>query len=325
MTTETKQKILDYLRKNGSSTAKNIISFLRLSPAAVFRQLKTLIRDQKIFKSGRPPRVFYSIKEEKIVLPSISLEENTEKIIQENFLYLQPDGRILSGVDAFADWCREKNQPFEKTAAEYVQTVKKYDIYKKNGLIDGLQKLRQTFDKVYLDELYYLDFYSIERFGKTKLGTLLLYAKQAQNLNLITTLYELIRERVKRLIIDKKIEAVGFIPPTLNRKIQFQKEIEKLLNLQLPKIKIVKVITDIAIAQKSLTRLEDRIQNARHTIFVDEKNKYKNILLIDDAVGSGATLNETAKKIKDKGLCLGKIIGLTITGSFKGFETINEI
>ena len=39
----------------------------------------------------------------------------------------------------------------------------------------------------------------------------------------------------------------------------------------------------------------------------------------------GATLNETAKKILKKGLCGGKIIGLVITGSLKGFDVISEV
>ena len=41
--------------------------------------------------------------------------------------------------------------------------------------------------QMYLDELYYLDFY-IERFGKTKLGQLLLYAKQSQSRTIIREL-----------------------------------------------------------------------------------------------------------------------------------------
>ncbi len=55
-----------------------------------------------------------------------------------------------------------------------------------------------------------------------------------------------------------------------------------------------------------------------------ENIKYKNILLIDDAVGSGATMNETAKQIKNKGIAK-KIIGIAITGSFKGFDVISEV
>ena len=83
--------------------------------------------------------------------------------------------------------------------------------------------------------------------------------------------------------------------------------------------------TPIIIPQKTLTKLEDRVENARQTIIIDDTGKYKNILLIDDAVGSGATMNETARQIKKKGLCTGKIVGLAITGSFKGFDVISEI
>ena len=51
----------------------------------------------------------------------------------------------------------------------------------------------------------------------------------------------------------------------------------------------------------------------------------KNILIIDDAVGSGATLHETAKKIRQKNICSGSVIGLAITGSAKGFDVISEV
>jgi predicted amidophosphoribosyltransferase len=78
-------------------------------------------------------------------------------------------------------------------------------------------------------------------------------------------------------------------------------------------------------SQKTLSKLEDRIENAQRSIIITEKKSYHNILLIDDAVGSGATLNETAKKIRDQKLCTGNIIGLSLTGSFKGFDVISEV
>jgi len=67
------------------------------------------------------------------------------------------------------------------------------------------------------------------------------------------------------------------------------------------------------------------LKNAKNTIVVEENSVFKNILIIDDAVGSGATLNEVAKKIRDKGLCRGNIIGLALTGSFKGLDIISEV
>ncbi|MFH2018962.1 MAG: hypothetical protein ABII98_03140, partial [bacterium] len=119
--------------------------------------------------------------------------------------------------------------------------------------------------------------------------------------------------------------AIAFIPPTINRSVQLQKELEKMLKLGVPKLNLVKISNQIAIPQKSLNKLEDRIENASNTIMVDDKNVYENILLIDDAVGSGATLNETAKQIRDKRLCPGKIFAIALTGSFKGFDVISEI
>jgi hypothetical protein len=91
---------------------------------------------------------------------------------------------MLEGEAGFQKWCEQRKLPFAKTTEEYIQTRKKYDHYlNEDGLIDGMDKLRNTkgYDAIYLDQLFYLDFYAIERFGKTRLGTLLHYAKQGQN------------------------------------------------------------------------------------------------------------------------------------------------
>ena len=48
------------------------------------------------------------------------------------------------------------------------------------------------------------------------------------------------------------------------------------------------------------------------------------ILILDDAIGSGATINEIALKIKTQKLAK-VIIGVSITGSYKGFEVISEL
>ena len=135
---------------------------------------------------------------------------------------------------------------------------------------------------------------------------------------------ELSRARIQRLITEMKIDAVAFIPPTIKRKLQFMKVLEQKLNLSLPHIKLLKVTGEIAIPQKALNKIEDRVSNARASIMLNETRLFKNVLLIDDAVGSGATLNETAIKIKNKKLAR-KVIGLAITGSFKGFEVIQEV
>jgi predicted amidophosphoribosyltransferase len=138
-------------------------------------------------------------------------------------------------------------------------------------------------------------------------------------------LVEEIRPKIMTLIEKYSIDGVLYIPPTVKREVQLMKELEKQLKLPVRMLAVTKVKTPVAVAQKTLSRLEDRIENARKTIIVEDTGNYENILLIDDAVGSGSTLNETAAQIRRKGLCRGKIIGLAIAGSFKGFDVISEV
>jgi len=327
MTTDTSDKIIGYIGKKGQSTAHGLVNYFGISNQAIHKQLAKLLENGKIYKIGKPPKVYYYINKEqpKDSTKAVKIDKKIKEILEDSFLIITPKGERKEGMEGFVYWCNKTNQSIEKTAKEYVHTFDKYNRYKKNGIIDGIRKFKSTFEEVYLDHCFYLDFYSIERFGKTKLGQMLLYAKQSQNKGLIKELISDIEPQMQQLIKKYKIDAVGFIPPTVKREIQFMKELEKNSLLHVPKIKIIKVKTEVAVPQKTLNKLEDRVENARTTIIVDDEQKYNNILLVDDAVGSGATLNETAAQIKTNGLCHGKIIGLAITGSYKGFDVISEV
>lgn len=134
------------------------------------------------------------------------------------------------------------------------------------------------------------------------------------------------RPKLLKLVADLQIETVGFLPHSILRKVQFLKEFGARLNLTLPKIQLTKAYRgEIRVAQKTLGRLEERVQNARETIFVDNsKDRFRRVLLIDDAVGSAATLNETAKKLKSMGIA-NEVYGFALVGSLKGFEVIREV
>lgn len=325
MRTNTSKFILEYLDRATQATAKELVDHLGLSPRAIFQQLKKLREAGSVQRTGLPPKVFYFRAASKVQAAADRLDSGTEKTIEQNYLFVSPTGEMEEGFKGFSRWCRAQGLDVKKTAGEYIRTLKKYERFRKEGLIGGMHKMKTTFDQVSLDQLYYVDFYSIERFGKTKLGQLLLYAKQSQNRALIKRLSETIKPAVQFLIKKYHIDAVGFIPPTVKREVQLIRELEKNLKLPVRTLSIVKVRSPLIIPQKTLTKLADRIENARKTIIVREEGRYKNILLIDDAVGSGATLNETGFQIRRKKLCSGKIIGLSITGSFKGFDVISEV
>jgi len=326
MKTNTSKKILEYISNNTQATGSELADAFDISDRAIRKQLSKLLEDNKIRKIGKPPKVYYLINEKterEEMYKDVNL--NVKKEIDEKYLIITPAGEKKEGWEGFVYWCKKNNLPVAKTAVEYLKTLKKYEVFKNNGVISGTTKIKSTFNNLYLDKVLYLDFYSIERFGKTKLGQLLLYAKQSQNKKLMKEIVEQIKPVVKSIIKKYKIDGIGFIPPTVKRETQLMKILEKGLKENIRKVSIVKVKTVVAVPQKTLNKVNDRIENARDTIIVDENSSYNNILLIDDAIGSGATINETAKKIKDKKICKGKIIGLAITGSFKGFDVISEV
>jgi len=323
---KTKEKILDYIKEHKYASGSELADFLEISDRAVRKQLSNLMASGNLSKSGKPPKVYYSINEsdlEKELGHNIPLE--IRKIIETEFIFISPTGNRVDGFDGFIHWCSKTKQPVEKTAKEYYMTLKKYRKFNTDGVIDALPKMKDTFSDVKLDKLFYLDFYSIERFGKTKLGQMLLYAKQSQNKKLIGELIHTIKPRVEKLLTKYDIDGIGYIPPTVKREVQFMKELQKGFGFNKRVLNIEKIKTQIPVPQKTLSKLEDRIENAKRTIIVNDKASYGNVLLIDDAVGSGATLNETASQIRDKGICKGKIIGLSITGSYSGFDVISEV
>jgi len=251
-------------------------------------------------------------------------------LVNDNYLYISPLGEMLYGFEGFSKWANSVNQQknLEELMIEYKSILDKASkSFNELGVIDATERINQTFSGTFLDKLYYLDFYALPKFGKTKLGQLVLYSKQSQKYDIIKSLSLKVKPKIEEVITLEKVNAISFIPPTIPRNLQFIKEFEKTLNISLPKIKLSKAyIGDIPVAQKTLSRLEERTENASKTIFIKDNAKYNynKVLLVDDAVGSGSSLNETAKKFIREGIAK-KVIGLAIVGSYKGFDVIKEV
>jgi hypothetical protein len=321
-----KDKVLQFLIAKGEAAPHEIAESTGLSRQYVQRKLLDLLDQKEVIKIGRPPLVFYQIIEKLKDLTDENVNEADREFLKGQFIEITEDGRLLEGLEAFNHWCQKRKLPVVKTISEYRHTIEKYSQFvDKDGFIDGTEKIRTTKGmlNLHLDALYYLDFYAIERFGKTLMGQLLHFAKQGQNKKLSLRLIQLSAQKINRLISILKVEAVGFVPPTIRRDVQFMTLLEKNIQLDVPLIKLIKVKGDIIVPQKALSKIEDRILNARRSIVTSESKQYKRVLLIDDAVGSGATLNETAGKLKQKGVA-AEVFGVAITGSYKGFEVITE-
>lgn len=322
---KTAQKIINYIEAHKEASAKELSTYLQISDRAVFKQLSKLLTLGLLEKVGTSPKVFYKISySNKNSDKEHTFDKKTDKLINDNFLYITPLGEYHEGTKGFIKWCNERDLNVELQAKQYLKIITDINQSKTNGIINATEKFESTFENNFLNGVYYVDFYSIPQFGKTKLGQLLLYAKQSQDKARIRTISEIAHPVINKLVKAKKIDAIGFIPPTIKREVQFMRELENNLNLKLPILKISKIRTDIIIPQKTLSKLSDRIANAMNTIIVEDKREFKNILLIDDAAGSGATFNETARKIKNR-LPKCNVYCLAITGSYKGYDVISEV
>ena len=333
---DTRTKILEFIKVNSKVRSEDIRREFHLNRSIIHRHLLKLLLENKVSKSGKPPLVFY-MPNENVATKNKIIDVNIYEFLQKNYLYISPSGQMLYGREGFLNWVINTNQQkhLEKLITEYTKLKKATSKhFNKIGLIEAKTKIKNTFPKNYLNNVYFADFYSIDdaeshslpKFGKTTLGQKVLHSKQAQLEDIINEIANEIKNKVLRLISKEKIEAVAFIPPTIPRKIQFLKEIERNLNLKLPTIKLVKSYSgQVPIAQKTLSKLEERIKNAQQSIFIKDINvNYERILIIDDAIGSGATLNEVTLKIKQINP-KAKVFGFAIVGSFKGFDVISEV
>ena len=324
---KTKDSILKLMSIHGQMTVHDLSAELKISRQYVHRVLNELLELELIIALGKAPKVYYVLKKQvkQVKIQSISFEKET--FLKEHFILVDPLGNMLEGIEAMHYWCEKQALPIEKTITEYIETRKKYlSFYNEYHLINGTDKLKNTkgIEIVGVDALYYLDFYALERFGKTRLGTLMHYAKQGQNKTLMKMIVSDIKNRIYTIIENQNIDAVLFVPPTISRKVQIMHEIEKLLQIEKPKIKIEKIKNNIVIPQKALSKIFERVANAKNSFFVPKQIAYNKVLIIDDAIGSGATINEIAIKLKEKQLAK-EIVGLAITGSYKGFEVISEL
>ncbi len=330
MKTQTKQHILQLLKEQGPTGPTAISSLLNISPQMVHKHLKTLMQSGDIRRQGTPPKVLYLAADKKPLYEFPTLPSLERDYIEQHYLTVTPGGEVIFGLEGLQQWAlrTQQHKHFKALADEYVSSHKRFDSLYRNdlGLIDATFKIKDTFDVSYLDYLFYQEFYSIPKFGKTKTGQMVFLGKSGQNLKFIHMLADMTRKAILNIIEFYKIDGVIFAPHSIPRKISFLNMYKQFLELNIPCSTMSKIfVNSIPIAQKSLSKLADRIENATNTIFtIKENSSFRRVLVIDDAVGSGATLNIIASKLKNESR-VEFVCGFAITGSLKGFEVINEI
>lgn len=291
------------------------------------RHLKDLIERKEIIKIGKTPRVFYKKNEIQERSP-ILLENKAIEFLNQNYYNYDSDGHILGGYDGFQKRCQQRSLDIKTQYQQfYIFSKNTQKLKDKYGLINGYKYLSPKLGEIYVDKLFFVDAYQVGQFGRSKLGSITFYAKQSQNKELIKKVVEQIKYPILSYIKQNKIDGICFAPPSIKRGVQLLTEIKKNLEIALPEIKLTKIFpTEVVIPQKSLRSMEQRKKNAQNTIFVETgQAPAQNLLLIDDFIGSGSTINFCAQKIKNAKLA-NKVHSICLLGNIDTkYEVINEI
>ena len=318
------KKVFETIERYGPLRSTELLKLLGVSTKTIHKHLAKLLDEQLIIKTGTTPRVFYVVQSKSKESPAI-LDEN-DQIIEQNYIYVSPSGDMTRGVDGFQLWCARNRTEYSKEKKLFSQRLKSIQKMKKGGLISAKKIILSGKNSLHLDNVFFSDFYTFDHFGKTKLGQLVYVGKSSQSKEIIGEIAKNIRPAIESIVKKYDIRFICFIPPTIDRKVQFLEVLKNRLSLDLPEISAVKIPRATKVPQKTLRKLEDRIVNAQTTIAVDPNQKIdSNVLIIDDATGSGATLNETAGKIRNVTTKKIKIIGYSVVGSYKGFDVISEV
>ena len=225
----------------------------------------------------------------------------------------------------------EKLDLDESQINNLIDEFKSFEILKSKNdfwLINLTKKLRDKFkEEQFLDEIFIIEPYTFSNLWKTKYWWEMHDAKWNSDIKIIKSFSKRLYDFYLKLDEKYKFKYIWIIPPTLKgRKIQimdFIKDYFIIKNDDLNFLNISKI--DWMPSQKSLSKFNDRMENAKRSFYLWEKNKdLWNILLIDDAIWSWTTLNYVAWKIKQNNNCW-KVVWLSIVWSMRWFDIIKEI
>ncbi len=164
MKTNTRDKIFKYILDNSPVSINDLKQEFQISREMIHRHINILFTEDKIYKVWSAPKVYY--------FPVNNIKDNNQldkyKNVDDDFFdvnkfaFFWPDWENKFWKEWFVEWCKKRNLDANKEFDIYKKTLLKYDSHKtKYWLIKWIEKMKSTFDEVYLDKVYYLDFYSI--------------------------------------------------------------------------------------------------------------------------------------------------------------------
>lgn len=358
--TDAQQRVLKVITELGSASPNQLWAFadLGIGKVMIQRHLKSLVATGLVAKLGSPPRVFYvpirtdlpTNSELYAQVAAFTATDQQQLVLNKSFGF-DADFTLYRGTEAFKRWflqkqvpglIKQKSQrhPLQDQVRDNYETLLASFISRREdvalavdarlGVIDATDRYRSIHASDVIKRVFYQDFYSLPQFGKSLLGLIVQKAKvgEQSSLSYIAELSDLLQQTLPRLAAAFQCDGCAWVPHTLKRAHALQDLLQKSVDLRLHKIALTKVVAGDVVPQKSLSDLDQRLHNAFVTNHVSEApavlRRLKSILLIDDAIGSNATIQAIGQKIKTVNPKIS-IYAYAPVGSFKGFDVVRDI
>ncbi len=299
-----KKGLIFFLQHTEQATIIEIANAWDVSIASAKKYIKEFVDAGVVEKIGKPPKkISYTVKNQ---VNKYNYSPKQKEIIEKYYTLITAGGKLLKGVRGFEYKIKENfgeitQGEFERLTETYLKFRKKYgdETIKKQGFFEITGIFKNYFKKeTYLEKLFYCDYDEVPIFGYSYLYQLIQVAKCGHiNTEIMVDITERFQKALDLIIIDEKIDAVAFIPPTVMRKTQLLNFLKQRLVINKPIIETKKMENLFPIEQKHLKTIQEKEVNAKSSIEINSQEQYDNVLIIDDILNSGATLREVAKKI----------------------------
>ena len=354
--TDAQQKVLNAVAELGGATPHQLVAsgLLAIGKVMIHRHLKTLTARGDLQRIGNPPKVYYQLPQKERArkkLDDLTDLPPEKRELLESFFAFNTGSKLAVGVEGFEEWFRTKQLPnllrqkskkhpftdqlrkaLRQSLDSYCQLRQELESQRvlPLELFDGTSRYQGIHADHFIDKVYYLDFYSLPTYGKTKLGCYVQKAKVGDrySIKFIDRILERLGPIIDFFKSQDQAEAILWVPHSLPRPIGLMDELRKKLGHSYPEIKVMKTFPQEIIPQKSLSDLQARIENATTSNHIltpkAQLMTIKNALIVDDAIGSNATIHCLAKKLKRTSPQM-TIQAIGIVGSYKGFDVIQDI
>lgn len=275
-----RDRILEMFKDYRELSVKEITDRTSFCKQMIHYTLKQLILAKQIERIGHPPKTIYRLIPIEIMSPRPT-GFSPGNVDLDDFLVVTGAGEMMEGETAFLHWCRERSLPPEEMLIEYGRIQQKHARYHDtHRLIDGLDMFTATmgYGSTWLNGFNFLDFDTMGKFGKTRLGTLVCHAKHSQSKVLMELLVDSIATRILDFIKRNQPDAIGFVPPVIHRNFQLIKYIQSRLDIPLPLLDIKK-ISNTAIPQTSIPTLGERRRNADNNFCVTARKSFDAVVV----------------------------------------------